>query len=455
MSDLLIFKAPQREPVDIPSTPERVLKSKVRTREVYGQAKQSALQIYFGRTENPDPTIAKFGGGRGFDLYYDTRRQITELPGIIGQLVDGAMKRRIVVVPGDPSDSVSAQIADDVGRVWEDIPGKTVAQQASLDTLVTCGFAPIELVWGRDEATGLVAPIGAMRDDGTRGPGLIDRPAQSFIFDVNGNPRFLSVASPFDGEPIEALKFILLQCGTLNTRHGRSNAQEWYSNAWFYQKIREMMFSAVEQYGRPQPNVKVPRTMAAEDVAELDSFYDQKFGPGRWTRTPTDEPEVDIEYPAMPMASAGTAGRSELEVLRFLQGGFYINLLRTQQTQDQSTGSRNLETVRDARTDAVAAIFAAILCEGLQTGWMQPTMRLNYPSTNPRLWSRFVLDTTATEDPDKVHGRVTEGIDRGVRFSKRWYFQRFGAQEAKDDSDVLGHPKKDEPPAPAVAKERE
>jgi len=114
---LTLFKAPDRGVVEVPSTPEGVLKSKSRTSEIYTQSKQSPFAAYFGRLQNLDPTLAKFGGGRGFDLYYDVRRQITELGGIIGQLIDGALKRRIVVVPGDPSDPRSVKIADETRRV--------------------------------------------------------------------------------------------------------------------------------------------------------------------------------------------------------------------------------------------------------------------------------------------------------------------------------------------------
>jgi hypothetical protein len=56
------------------------------------------------------------------------------------------------------------------------------------------------------------------------------------------------------------------------------------------------------------------------------------------------------------------------------------------------------------------------------------------------LWSRFEPDPTAAEDPEKVHRRLTDGVDRGVRYSKRWYFGRFGFEEAKDEEDVLGRP---------------
>ncbi len=48
---------------------------------------------------------------------------------------------------------------------------------------------------------------------------------------------------------------------------------------------------------------------------------------------------------------------------------------------------------------------------------------------------------SSTEDASALHKRIIDGIDRGVLYSKEWYFKRFGAQEAKDDGDVLGHPK--------------
>ena len=435
---LIIFKAPERSAA-APSTPEAVLKSKSRTSEIYTQVKQNPLNAYFGRTQIPDPTLEKFGGGRGFELYYEVRRQITELSGILGQLVDGALKRRVVVVAGDPSVSRSVEIADEMRRVWEDIPYKSVTMQAALDTLITCGFAPIELVWGRDESTGIVAPIGEVRDDGTRGPGLIDRPAQNIVFDEAGNPRFLSVLDPFLGEPIEPLKFIFLQCGTMNTQYGKAMSMDLYSGAWFYQQVRQMMLDAVEKYGRPIPHVLIPRGTDPGEMAEIDDFYTKKFG--TYTRAMTDETAVEVQYPSMPMAASGSAGRSEIEVLKFLQGTMYICALRTRQTQGESNASRSLETVRDARTDAAAVLYSDILCEGLQGGWMRPTMQINYPSDDPKLWSRFVLDTTAIDDPDKVHGRVMDGVDRGISYSKQYYFKRFGVQEAKGKDDVLGVPR--------------
>jgi len=424
-----LFRAPEK--------PEDVLSS-TRTREIFTQARQNPLQAYFNRLHNPDPTLARFAGGEGFGLYYRIRRQITSIGGLVGQLVDGVMKRRPVVIAGDLSSEESVRVADDVRQIWDDIPRKAVALRKSVDTLVTCGFAPIELVWGRDVRTGIVAPVGAMRPDGTRGPGLIDRPAANFTFALDGSPKFLSVVDPIIGEAIEPLKFVFLQAGSLNTPWGESEFSDVYSAAWLYQQVQQMAVDAVEKYGRPTPHVLIPRGTTPEGVAEIDSFYTKKFGD--YTRGFYDGDKVTVEYPAMPVAQAGMAGRSETELLRYFQTQIYIRLLRTPQTQDRTGGSRALEMTRAAITDLATLTYGDILCEGLQDGWMRPVCEINFPSLDPALRPRFVPDPSGSETLDSLHLRLMAGIDRGIAYSKQWYFRRLGAQEARDPDDVLGHP---------------
>jgi hypothetical protein len=361
---LAIFTAP-RASAAAPSTPEQVVKSPNRTKEVYTQSKQNPLTAYFGRLNNPDPTLAKFGGGQGFELFYNLRRQITELGGIVGQLVDDVLKRRPRIVPGDGSNKDSVAVADQVRRLWDDIPRKAVVLRKTVDTLITCGFAPMELVWSRDPSSRIVAPLGMRRPDGSRGPGLIDRPAQNFILDIDQQWRFLSTLDPFNGEAIEPLKFIFLVAGSSNTEHGESAFTDLYSAAWFYQQIRQMMLDAVEKYGRPVPHVLIPRTMRPEDIAREDQFYTEKFG--CYTRDFHDGDKVIVDYPTMPLAAAGAAGKSEIEVLKFLQSTMYIHLLRTPQTQDATGGSRALETTRNAIKDLASLTYTDILIEGLRS----------------------------------------------------------------------------------------
>jgi hypothetical protein len=422
-----------------PTSPEEVLSSKGRSGEVYTQVRQNPLQAVYGRIINTDPTLAKFAGGESFDFYYRIRRQISAIGGIVGQLVDGALKRRPIIVAGDQSDEESVNVANDIRRIWDDIPGKSVALRKAVDTLVTCGFAPLEMVWGRDAQTQIVAPVGEIRKDGSRGPGLIDRPARNFIFDTDQNPRFLSVIDPFMGEPIEPMKFIFLRAGSLNSPYGESEFTELHSSAWLYMQIQQFGLDAVEKYGRPIPHVLIPRTMDAADVAALDTFYTEKFG--TYTRALYDGTEVKVEYPSMSLASAGAAGRSEIEWMRFIHTQMYIRLLRTPQTQDKTGGSRALESTRQSITDLATLTYSDILCEGLQEGWMRPVMEINYPDLDPKLRPRIVPDYSAAEDRNTKHKRIIDGLDRGIAFSKEWYYREFDAQEAKDADDVLGHPK--------------
>jgi len=426
-----LFKAPQSAPpAKAPSTPEGVLKSKARTSAVYTQAKQSVFSQYYGRLLNLDPVLAKHGGGQGFETYYQVRRQITEIGGIIGQLVDGAFKRKPMIVPGDSSNVESVQLCEDARQMWEDIPNKGVVLRKALDTLITCGFSPIEGVWGRHDL-GYVAMLK-----------LIDRPAQNFIFDGDENPRFLSYYSvdPFFGEPVDPMKFIFLQDGSMNTPYGESRFIELYSAAWFYQKVREMMLDAIEKYGRPVPHVLYPTAMDPTEVAKLDFWYSQQYG--TYTRGQTDGPEIKVEYPAMPMAANGQAGRAEMEALRFLQGTFYVDLIRTQQTQDKTGGSRALETSRDARVDLTVLHYSGLLCEGLQEGWMRPMLEINRPSMDRRLWCKFVPDLTAHQDPELATKWIMEGTDRGFEYSSEEYFRTLSSiPRAKNANDILGHPK--------------
>ena len=409
-----------------PTTPDQVL-SGSRTRSTYTQTRQNPLAAYFGRLVNPDPTLAKHGTWEGLELYARIRRQITELGGIVAQLVDIALKRPPTIVPGDLSDGESVRIADNYRRIWDEIPEKAIVLRKTIDNLITFGFAPIEMVWSRDPQTMIVAATK-----------LIDRPPRNFIFDVDEQPRFISILDPLVGEPIDPLKFLLLRAGTTNTPYGESAFTELYSAAWLYQEVQKFWLDSVEKYGRPVPHIHIPRTYTAADVADLDNFYTAKFG--TYTRGLWDGNEVKVEYPAMPMASAGAAGRSELDSLRFLQAKMYIRLLRTQQTQDKTSGSRSLETVRDSRTEAAAATYSDILCEGLDRGWLAPSVEINFPSLDPMLRPRVLPDPMAFADLDKMHMRLMNGIDRGILYSKRDYFRRVGMQEAKDDADVLGHP---------------
>lgn len=370
--------------------------------------------------------MRKFGTGEGIGIYFRMIRQFAPLGGLIGQRIDGALKRRPTIVAGEPDDPESFRVAEELKLVWNDIPERVTALKKFLMG-VFVGFAALERVWQRHEGTGVVAP---MR--------LIDRPQQNFIFLADGTAKFLTLDNPFIGEPIDPMKFMFLRGGSEHTAYGEGELKDVYLTLWKIQQIEGFLLEALEKQGRPIPHYRVPRNYDPKDKAALAAAAKAMYG--AYVMTPTDATDVSVEFPALNIAAAGAAGRSESEILRLYWGQVYIRLLRVQQTQDKTGGSRALEDTRMAITDLATLPDAELLCDALNQGWLWPTCEINYPSLPADLRPRFVPDPTAHENLDTVHKWIMDGLDHGVSFSAEAYFKVFPrVARAKDAADELGH----------------
>lgn len=349
-----------------------------------------------GRIENPDAVLKSFGSWEGLAFYARMARQYPFLVGICMQWISRINAIDRAVKPGDANDPTSVEMARDVRKLYARIRGKEILNQKFLWGRYY-GIAPAEQVWSKDDRTGLLAPLD-----------IYDLPPWAFKFGPDGEVYLLTAKSPTKGE-LQAdadRKFLFFRWGSLYTPYGEGDFRYAYLPTWYIQQVLRFGLQAIERYGRPIPWYRYWRNRPTEEVTAIKASLKAQFG--FYAATPQEAQQESLEFPALSVVANGTAGRAEIEFVRFMEGWCYVALLGTQQTQDKVGGSRALEdTRREISNDQTPPGSQAL--DALWTKWADQIGEVNWPNQPRELWPVFESD----DDSDNTNINLSAVTDLG------------------------------------------
>jgi hypothetical protein len=344
----------------------------------------SSSVILNDRVENPDEVVKQFGGWEGLSFFARMLRQFPFLVGICMQWIAAINSIDRAIKAGEPGDDQSEQLAKDARYLYSRVNGKETINEHLLWGKFY-GFSPVEKVWTKDDATGLLAPLK-----------LYDLKPWQIKFKTDGTPCVLTSKEPNLGEPVtDPRKFMIFRWGSLHTGYGEGVLKYAYMPTWYIQQVLRFGVQAIERFGRPVPWVRYWRNLDPAEKTALQSSLAAQFK--HYVMTPSDDPKTDVQFPAINITANGMAGKAEQDFCRYMEGWCYVALNLTQQTQDKTGGSRALESTRREIAMDQTPPGSQALDNVWTRQWLDEIGEVNYPSVPRSKWPKFDSDVDAAD----------------------------------------------------------
>jgi hypothetical protein len=349
--------------------------------------------------ENQDEIVQQFFGSyESVGGYFRVMRQFGFVMMPINQRIDDVVSVERAILPGDPNDDTSIELADAARRVYDSIPNReTIRRRIHIGEFV--GYSPIEKVFEKHDPTGLIAPTK-----------LYDIPPQNVRFDQDGSPRVITDYN-FTGIPVDPRKLMIFTWGSVLSRYGDAELKYVYPLVFIYQQLLDFGLESVEQSGRPFPVVYIPRSYSPDEIAETKKHVSEQFK--TFMTMWTDESRARVEPFGASIAAGGQAGRAEQEWLRYIETQVQSVLLNTSQTADRGgSGNGKLEEVRAGVKGNKTAVASDAEDECWNTQWLADICEMNWSHIPRELWPRFKSD--ATEITQGLTGIAAERAELGL-----------------------------------------
>jgi hypothetical protein len=357
--------------------------------------------IWNNRVENPDEVLKQLGSWEGLAFYARMLRQFPFLVGICMQWISQINAIDRAITAGDPENDTSLRMAEDARRLYARINGKEIINQHLLWGRFY-GFSAVEKVWELDAQTGLLAPLK-----------LYDIDPWNFRFGPNEEVYVLDAKNPTEGTLVtDPRRFMFFRWGSNFTGYGKGDLRYVYLPTWYIQQVLRFGLQAIERFGRPIPHVSYPGTFSKPEVDELEARLVAQFK--NYLLTQGTDATVRVEFPAQNILANGAAGKSEVEFVRFMEGWCYIALNLTQQTQDKTSGSRALESVRQDISGDLTPPGSQALDTVWTRYWLDEIGEVNWPNQPRNLWPRFNSDTSEVANAGLNGAQATAVINIGT-----------------------------------------
>jgi phage gp29-like protein len=381
---------------------------------------------YSGFVLSPrDEVLATRGGGRGFKIYEDIKRDPHA----------GAVlrKRKLAVVARDwtvdpaseaPADQQAAELVRfAIGRV-----GFDRACLGLLDSILK-GIAVAEIVWGAVPWQGRtwILPIKVKVKNANR-----------FVFDTEEKLRLLTREQPMNGIELPDRKFILMRYGEEDTEdpYGLGLGASLFWPVFFKRKGLVFWMTFADKFGNPTTIGEYPQGAAPDQVAKLR---------GALAALSHDTGIIIPQGMVIKLLEAqryGTTNTYETLCHYMDQLVSEATLGETLTTSAGSVGSQALGKVHDGVREELTDADGDLLCETLNGSFVRWIVELNLPTAQPpEVWRRKAdgedLNQRATRDKTLMDAgwEPEDGTD---------YFERvYGDRWIKKAAAV--------PPAPIVA----
>lgn len=338
--------------------------------------------VWNGRLAHPDPVLRQFGGPYGIAFYRLMMQENLGLSADCSQYEDRTNAIDRVIRPGDPDSDMSIEMAKAATKIFSRIPSSNIVNlwllRARWYGLASIGKAG----WKKDPETGLLAPFDVYNIDPWR-----------WRFGPNFEPYLLTARRPWDGEPIPLRSVFFARWGSNFHPYGESDLRDVYLSAWYMQRVTEFLLHSIEVLGRPIPWIEVADTLEGEEFDGFEKGIASQYKYYVITRTPGAT--TGTTFPNSSVLANGSAGKSELEFVRYHAGLVSRKILGTQQTQDKVGGSRALETTRMEIAHDKTPPASQLIDQAWTEGWLNDIGLINWPNQPRQFWP--VMDSGASD----------------------------------------------------------
>jgi hypothetical protein len=350
--------------------------------------------VWSGRLVNRDPVLLQFGSWEGLAFYDRMFRQFPTLAGVAHLWADRISAIESTIKAGDPDVGASRELAAKMKRLYRKIPDLGILNK-KMAMGRFFGFAATgKADWRIDDETGFVVPHD-----------LYDIPQWYLKFGPNGEEYRVTPHSPL-GDPIAPGSIFYYRWGSRFTPYGEADLRDCYLPTWYIQQIRQFGMQALEILGRPIPWVEVPEMIVGEEYDKLEAGLKAQYK--YYVITRTSASRKTVTFPTANILANGSAGKAELDYIRYLYGEVYIRILGVQFTQDRTGGSRALESSRIGLVDDKTPPGLNARDQAWTSGWSDHICNVNAPSTPSALYPYFDSDAVQPQIDGRAMAQVIE-----------------------------------------------
>lgn len=353
---------------------------------------------------NPDPVLKALG--RDIAVYRDLRSDAH---------VGGCIRRRKAAVMGLEQDLDRARAPARVAKAIEgwlaDLPLSAILGEL-LDASLY-GYQPAEITWVR--VGSLLVPTE-----------IIGKPPEWFHYDAENRLRFRSREAGVSGELLPERKFLVArQEPSYANPYGQPDLAMVFWPSAFKKGGLKFWVSFTERYGSPFLIGRLPRPVSPAETNALADRLEAMIQDA--VAVIPNDASVEI------VEASGKTGSAEVyrELLTFCRSEVSIALLGQNQTTEaeanRASAQAGLEVGRDIRDGDVAMLASAMQ---QLIDWV---VELNWPGAESPRWS-----LREQEEIDEARPRRDQILVQcGVKFSRRYWLETYGLEEADLKADSV------------------
>ncbi len=372
------------------------------------------FQGYFGRLENPDPTLRTESNGKGLRLYDEVDRD-PHAGSVLQTRYLAVVGKEWEVLPGDDS-SKNVEIAKFVKKTLT----KTNFNQFRQELLqgILYGFYEAEVMWGVDNQA--IVPTK-----------LLAKHPRRFCFNLDREVRLLTLENMITGEPVPDRKFITFTYGSSDNPYGKGLGQRLWWPVWFKKHGIKFWLIFLEKFGMPTGVGKYPPGTDPEKQQELLNAID------------AIQTETGVKIPntmAIELLEATRSGKATYESLcDYMDRQISKAVLgQTLTTEIKGGGSYAAsQTHNDVRHDILKA-DADLLSECLNNTLVRWLVDYNFANVAeyPKTWIRTdeEKDLKPLAERDKI---IMVDMGMGKRIPESYITETYGIPLAEEGEAVI------------------
>lgn len=370
------------------------------TGRIASKAKRDSFSsLWRNRLPPPDPTLQKFQPYDRIGLYRRILHQFPDVAGYCNTWIDHVLTTDRVIKAGkglDVDEQARADgAADRMRNAWGQVRNRAIVMHSGLMCRFI-GFARAEKVWRFDEY------CGEWIED------LYDVDQEAWDLTPEGQWCLITTTNQ-QGTPVDESRFIHFQWGTAETAWGFAELSLCYLTLYTIQLLEKRMLKSIEKYSDPTTVIHVPRSFnpSERDAVKADAEKEYES----YQMFPTDEAKASVDQPGITIASAGSAGRQELDTIRYYQSSVQTLILGAPMTGNKSLGTGKLETTRQDVWDDKTPLGSSALDQVFNDTWATDYCAVNLADLPVHLQPYFESDSaTVTQGLSGIAAQIAQGV---------------------------------------------
>jgi phage gp29-like protein len=373
---------------------------------------------YIGRTRlNPDKLLRTEGSYKGIELYEEVMADPQVASTLQTRKLSVICKEWEVIPASDRlKDRKIAEFVEAVLSAFN----HDAARRALLSGIVL-GYKPAEVMWEVSEGSVWIKEI-------------IGVHARRIVFDLDRNPRLLTINNMSEGEPIPDRKFVVFRNTSDNgTPYGDPLGRSLYWPVWFKKNAIKFWMIFSDKFGMPTTVGKYP---AGSSSADIDKLIEAAAS----IQTDTAIAIPDTMQLALMEASRTGSMNTYESLCNFMNAEISKVMLGQTLTTEMSSsgGSYAASKTHDGVRADYTKADADALCECLNNSLVKWIVDFNYPNVTqyPKVWIRTESegDLLAQAQRDKILSVDIQGLKIPVRY----FYETYDIPQPEADEECIG-----------------